>query len=174
MRAPSQPESEDLLEIGLRLAFGAVEVPPDPSPVSDFTILRARAGITSDVLLREPPEGNSPAGATDIGPGSVGPQEVGSYRILGEIARGGLGVVLRARDRELGRETAMKMLLEDRRGEPQLVRRFIEEAQIAAQLQHPGIVPIYEFGLYQDRTPYFTMKLIQGRTLQALLAERRE
>ena len=55
---------------------------------------------------------------------------------------------------------------------PELVRRFVEEAQIGGQLQHPGIVPVYELGAFADRRPYFTMKLVKGRTLAALLAER--
>ena len=52
------------------------------------------------------------------------------------------------------------------------MERFIEEAQIGGQLQHPGIVPVYELGLMADLRPYFTMKLVKGRTLAALLAER--
>ncbi len=52
------------------------------------------------------------------------------------------------------------------------MRRFVEEAQIGGQLQHPGIVPVYELGAFADRRPYFTMKLVRGRTLSSLLAER--
>ena len=59
------------------------------------------------------------------------------------------------------------------RDHPELVRRFVEEAQIAGQLQHPGIVPIYELGTFADRRPYFAMKLVKGRTLAALLADRK-
>ena len=58
------------------------------------------------------------------------------------------------------------------RDHPELVRRFVEEAQIAGQLQHPGIVPVYELGALADRRPYFAMKLVKGRTLATLLAER--
>ena len=60
----------------------------------------------------------------------------------------------------------------DHRDTPELVRRFIEEAQIAGQLQHPGVVPVYELGAFADRRPYFTMKLVKGRTLADLLAAR--
>src|SRR5262249_11795883 len=52
------------------------------------------------------------------------------------------------------------------------VRRFVEEAQVGGQLQHPGLVPVHELGHFEDGRPYFTMKLIQGRTLAALLADR--
>jgi serine/threonine-protein kinase len=93
-------------------------------------------------------------------------------QFLGEIARGGMGAILKGRDVGLGRDLAVKVLLEKHREEPALVRRFIEEAQIAGQLQHPGIVPVYELGAFADRRPYFTMKLVKGRTLAAVLAGR--
>jgi serine/threonine-protein kinase len=83
-----------------------------------------------------------------------------------------MGAILRGRDADLGRELAIKVLLEKHRDQPELVRRFIEEAQIGGQLQHPGIVPVYELGRFEDRRPYFAMKLIEGRTLAALLHER--
>ena len=93
-------------------------------------------------------------------------------QLFGEIARGGMGAVLKGRDTDLGRDVAVKVLLESHRDNPDLVRRFVEEAQIGGQLQHPGIVPIYELGAFADRRPYFAMKLVKGRTLAAILAER--
>ena len=72
--------------------------------------------------------------------------EWGRYQIFGEIARGGMGAILRGRDRDLGRDLAVKVLLEDHRDRPELVRRFLEEARISGQLQHPGVVPIHELG----------------------------
>jgi serine/threonine-protein kinase len=91
----------------------------------------------------------------------------------GEIARGGMGAVLKGRDTELGRDIAVKVLLETHQGRTELVQRFIEEAQIAGQLQHPGVVPVYELGRFADHRPYFTMKLVKGQTLAKLLAERK-
>ena len=93
-------------------------------------------------------------------------------QLLGELARGGMGVILKGRDSDLGRDLAVKVLLEQHRENPDLIRRFVEEAQIAGQLQHPGVVPVYELGTLADRRPYFAMKLVKGRTLAALLAER--
>jgi serine/threonine-protein kinase len=93
-------------------------------------------------------------------------------RLLGEIARGGMGAILKGRDEDIGRDLAVKVLLEKHRDRPELIRRFIEEAQIGGQLQHPGVVPIYELGAFTDRRPYFTMKLVKGRTLADLLAAR--
>jgi serine/threonine-protein kinase len=96
----------------------------------------------------------------------------GRYQLLGEIARGGMGAVLKGRDADLGRDLAVKVLLEAHRERPAMVRRFVEEAQIGGQLQHPGIVPVYELGVFDDRRPYFTMKLVRGQTLARLLDER--
>ena len=94
------------------------------------------------------------------------------YRIDGEIARGGMGEVLKGRDPDLGRDVAIKVLRDDLSGRPEMVRRFVEEAQIGGQLQHPGIVPVYELGTFADRRPFFSMKLVKGQTLAQLLAAR--
>jgi serine/threonine-protein kinase len=96
----------------------------------------------------------------------------GRYELLGEIARGGMGAVLRGRDPDLGRDLALKVLLEEHTHRPDLIDRFLEEAQICGQLQHPGVVPVYELGALPDHRPFFTMKLVKGRTLAALLDER--
>ena len=94
-------------------------------------------------------------------------------QLLGEVARGGMGVIIKGRDGDLGRDhLAVKVLLEQHREKPDLIRRFVEEAQISGQLQHPGVVPVYDLGTLADQRPYFTMKLVKGRTLAVLLAER--
>jgi serine/threonine-protein kinase len=93
--------------------------------------------------------------------------------MVGEIARGGMGVILKGHDTDLGRDVALKVLDPELAQDPAVVQRFIEEAQIGGQLQHPGIVPVYELGLMADERPYFTMKLVKGRTLAALLQQRR-
>jgi hypothetical protein len=99
----------------------------------------------------------------------------GRYEIEGEIARGGMGAVWRARDPELRRTLAIKVMHEDflaRPHFPELERRFREEAQITGQLQHPGVPPVHEIGALPDGRPFFAMKLIQGRTLADLLEAR--
>src|SRR6188474_3506942 len=101
------------------------------------------------------------------------PQGRGNYQLLGEIARGGMGVILKGHDTDLGRDVALKVLDPELAQDPAVVQRFVEEAQIGGQLQHPGIVPVYELGLMADDRPYFTMKLVKGRTLAALLQQRR-
>src|SRR5262245_62050623 len=89
-----------------------------------------------------------------------------AYDIRGEHARGGLGRVLKAEDRRLGRVVAIKELL--RQGTEQS-RRFLREVQLTARLQHPGVVPIYEAGRWPNGTPFYAMKFIEGRTLRDLL-----
>ncbi|MGH9363365.1 MAG: hypothetical protein ACRD2T_15755, partial [Thermoanaerobaculia bacterium] len=100
------------------------------------------------------------------------PEVIGRYPIAGEIARGGVGVVLKGRDPEIGRDIAIKVLLDAHRGNAAMNRRLVEEGRIGGQLQHPGILPVYELGLSAGERPYLTMKLVEGRTLAALLAER--
>ena len=96
----------------------------------------------------------------------------GQLQLFGVLGRGGMGVVLRAHDPDLGRDLAVKVLREPLHDQPDMVRRFVEEAQIGGQLQHPGIVPVYELGSLADRRPYIAMRLVKGRTLAELLAAR--
>lgn len=94
------------------------------------------------------------------------------YQLQGEIARGGMGAIIKGRDTDLGRDLAIKVLLDHHVDAPDIIHRFVEEAQISGQLQHPGIVPVYELGQFCDQRPFFSMKLVKGKTLSALLAER--
>ena len=80
--------------------------------------------------------------------------------------------MIRGRDGDLGRDLAVKVLLERHGDDADLRRRFVEEARIAGQLQHPGVVPIHELGTLEDHRPYFAMKLVKGRTLVRILADR--
>jgi serine/threonine-protein kinase len=133
---------------------------------------QAGAGPPPRIRLPETPvDPRDPAASLHLPPPT---DRSGRYELLGEIDRGGMGAVLRGRDPELGRELAIKVLLERHRGDPALVRRFVEEARIGGQLQHPGIVPVYEFGAFSDARPYFTMRLVEGRTLKSLLEGRKD
>jgi serine/threonine protein kinase len=96
----------------------------------------------------------------------------GAYDLLEEIGSGGMGTVLRGHDAVLDRELAVKVLRDHFAGNPNMVGRFIDEARITGQLQHPFIVPVYNLGTLPDGRPFFAMKLVQGRTLATLLAER--
>jgi serine/threonine-protein kinase len=160
--------------------FGSL--PPDPESFrsasaesSPLTAIWPGDDSPPRLLLPEPHEDEPPIVWTQSAapPAPLG-GSVGRYQVLGEIARGGMGVVLKARDADLGRDLALKVLHERHRDDPGVTRRFVEEAQIGGQLQHPGIVPVHELGALADRRPFFTMKLVKGRTLAALLAERRD
>lgn len=88
------------------------------------------------------------------------------YEVIAEHGRGGLGRVMRARDRELGRSVAIKELLVATKSSE---LRFFREALITARLEHPGIVPVHEAGRWPDGTPFYAMKLVAGRPLSAVL-----
>jgi serine/threonine-protein kinase len=113
-----------------------------------------------------------PEPVTPPSPAEGLPAQIGRYHLEGEIAHGGVGMVLRAHDASFQRSLAVKVLLAKHRGKPDVARRFLEEAQVMGQLQHPGIPPVYDLGELPDGRPYFALKLIKGQTLAALLKER--
>ena len=93
------------------------------------------------------------------------------YEILEELGRGGMAIVYRARERQLDREVAVKILPLSLAFDEEFVERFEQEARTAAQLEHPNIIPIYRVGK-SGRISYFVMKYLRGRSLSELLAER--
>ena len=93
------------------------------------------------------------------------------YRILGDLGQGGMGRVYLAVDQDLGREVALKMMrVQDAAG----ARRFVEEARVIAKLDHPNIVPVYEVGITDEGRFFYTMRVVRGRTLSAVLDESRQ
>ena len=136
-------------------------------------------------MPQDPPQESVPRGAV-AQPGSDPIREVidrlasrhaasTRYQMRGEVARGGMGAILRIWDEDLRREMAMKVILghdgapvsATRAGaDPRLIARFLDEAQVTGQLDHPGIVPVHELGLDAQGRIYFTMRLVAGRDLE--------
>jgi hypothetical protein len=134
---------------------------------------RLRAAEAAPGWLDSPLVGTPPLtpGSAEQGPSTSGPTEIvtpatkvgavagalpgrlGRYELLEEIGRGGMGAVLRGHDPDLRRDLAVKLLLPEQQHDPAVLSRFTEEAQIGGQLQHPGIVPVYEVGRSADQQP---------------------
>ena len=93
------------------------------------------------------------------------------YKIGDVLAKGGMGVVLDAKDLNCRRKVAMKVLSDEHRNSVDQILRFIVEAQICAQLEHPSIVPVYELSVDSSGSVFYTMKLVRGVTLVDILIE---
>lgn len=194
------PMSDDSIELDLTQAFDQIHPSEqaDPSrskiPIdSEFSVngsarqsLEKTIASVPRVVLRDLDQDRDDHDRNHEAPDQddplVGPQSAelpvgssnGRYQLFGEIARGGMGAVLKGRDTDLGRDLAIKVLLDGHKDRPDIIQRFIEEAQIGGQLQHPGIAPVYELGKFADQRLFFSMKLVKGKTLSALLRNRED
>lgn len=105
-------------------------------------------------------------------------QQFGRYEVVGELGRGAMGVVYKARDPQIGRLVALKTVLlrgQDPEEEQEFRKRFLCEAQAAGRLQHPGIVAIYDVGEdRENRDPYLVLEFVSGESLQRILAREKK
>lgn len=142
---------------------------PAPSDVETGRIDGAPASMSNDVTVALGSSVYEPTGAVERS-NRGGPPSPPSRYILGKhLAGGGQGDVYRVHDRQLRRDMVMKVLGDWWADDPVALARFVQEAQVTAQLQHPSIVPVHEIGTLDDGLPYYTMSEIRGRTLSAVI-----
>jgi class 3 adenylate cyclase/tRNA A-37 threonylcarbamoyl transferase component Bud32 len=156
----------------------AYEWSPEPKRARQTMV----AEETAAAAFRKTLGGGTGAGMTKSSPPVGGPasaplddgvQRIGRYEILGELGRGAMGAVYRARDPQIGRTVAIKMILMSNQTEEeveQFKQRFYREAQTAGQMSHPGIVTIYDVNEDEYGQPYLVMEFIEGTTLDKVLA----
>ena len=102
----------------------------------------------------------------ELGPDVV----VGSYRLVREIGRGGMGTVYEARHTVLPRRAAVKVMHAELRRQPGMATRIVQEASILEDVRHPGVVRVYECNLLPDHRPWIAMELVEGETLATRLS----
>ncbi|MCB9529705.1 MAG: SUMF1/EgtB/PvdO family nonheme iron enzyme [Myxococcales bacterium] len=117
-----------------------------------------------------PPTGAGPGEAEDEGLVEL-PAGADRYSLGDELGRGGMGQILEARDLALDRPVALKLLHDADQADPALRMRFIDEARVTGQLQHPSVPPVYDLGRLGDGRLFFAMKRIEGRTLRDVIED---
>jgi tetratricopeptide (TPR) repeat protein/tRNA A-37 threonylcarbamoyl transferase component Bud32 len=128
---------------------------------------RSLAGIADDEVQRS----LDPLSEGEIATTAHEPEGRGRYRLLNLYAQGGIGQVWLARDPDLGRDVALKELRPERRDHSAAQARFLEEAWVTGQLEHPGIVPVHELVREAEGRTFYTMRLVRGRTLGEAIKE---
>src|SRR5262245_1346348 len=129
--------------------------------------------MTDDLPTASSPTAQqSSPGEVAPGPGAVATPGPPGYELREEVGRGGMGAVYRALDVALGRDVAVKILADRFAPDSPAALRFLSEARISGQLQHPGIPAVHQVGTLPDGRPFLVMKLIKGSTLEAILQGR--
>ncbi|MHB8446940.1 MAG: serine/threonine protein kinase [Rudaea sp.] len=148
---------------------------PGEEPVEVSRILPARFATADAHTLREEEAPTLPvAGSAPTVARATPATHAFHYTVIGTAGAGGMGTVHIARDTELLRRVALKQLNADADANDSARTRFLREAQITAQLDHPNIVPVYALEVAPGGTPAYTMKFVEGRTFHSLLNEARD
>jgi serine/threonine protein kinase/putative methionine-R-sulfoxide reductase with GAF domain len=140
--------------------------------LSDGGVRRSLGAVVDPAIRRS--LASLPSPPPQRAPGSTGyyaPQRHEPYRPHRLHATGGIGRVWLAHDVDLGRDVALKELRPDVAASPAATDRFLQEARITGQLEHPGIVPVYALGWDEGGRPYYAMKFVYGRTLAEAMAD---
>ncbi len=174
----AQLVARDLVPLHEIAALLDREVPLGPALVQTGRLARE----TLDELLREldgslpqtisttPPPGLGVTRARrPSNPGPPSEDHRSRYEMLGELGRGGMGRIVAARDRDIGREVAIKVLLPGADGPDAAERRFWTEVQATGQLEHPSIIPVHDVGRLPTGEPYYVMKRLSGTNLGHVL-----
>jgi serine/threonine protein kinase len=145
-----------------------LQIPTRVQPGQEVQIGSARIHLQLNETARQ--QFHAALSDKDLGLETVREMLAGSkYKVMTTIARGGMGVVMQARDLRLRRTVAMKVMKTGNQFSRENVLRFIDEAQLTGQLEHPNIVPLYEIGLDEQGETFYTMKYVRGITLDEVL-----
>lgn len=157
-----------ILPFGKKIRLGKVTLETHPYRDDERTIQMVDSDSAEATLVTLGHLTNLPAT-----PGGSKPQSaevasfVAKYSVGPQVAAGGMGAIMQAQDLAIRRAVAMKLMLEPGRGDETI--RFIAEAQVTGQLEHPNIVPVHDIGTNDVGHPFYTMKFVRGHTLKAII-----